>query len=120
MESNLEVTSLTTPTLFRLKKQYLGPENEAVSGPNFVPYYPLTYKLTGDIADGREIESFVLTDNLPGNMQFAGNVQVTIQGTNAIPVTTCSGTNPLEVVIASPLLSVPNGTLSALRFARSA
>jgi uncharacterized repeat protein (TIGR01451 family)/fimbrial isopeptide formation D2 family protein len=111
MESTA-VSVPTTPTLFRLKKEYLGPEDEAVSGPNFVTYYPLKYKLTADIADGQKIENLVLTDKLPSNLQFAGNVQVSIQGNNAIPVTSCSGTNPLEVVIASPSLTAPGGTLS--------
>lgn len=111
MEST-PVSLPTTPTLFRLNKKYLGPEDEAVSGPNFVPYYPLKYELTADIADGQIIKNLVLTDNVPANMQFAGNVQVSIQGNPAISVMTCSGTDPLEVVIASPSLILPDGTLS--------
>ena len=37
LESAL-VSDQTTPTVFKLKKAYLGPENEAVSGPNFINF----------------------------------------------------------------------------------
>jgi fimbrial isopeptide formation D2 family protein len=106
------VSAQTTPTLLRIKKEYLGPEDEAVSGPNFVNYYPLKYRVTVDIADLQLIQNLVVTDKLPANLQFNGNVQITIQGNNANVVTSCSATpGPFDVVIASPP-STPGGTLS--------
>ena len=73
-----------TPKVFTLKKEYLGPEGpgnwEAVAGPNFIQYYPLKYQITANIADGQTIHKLQITDDLPGNVQFAGNVSVTIVG----------------------------------------
>jgi uncharacterized repeat protein (TIGR01451 family)/fimbrial isopeptide formation D2 family protein len=107
------VSDQTTPTLLKIKKEYLGPEDEAVSGPNFVTYYPLKYKVTTDIADQQKIQNLIVTDKLPANLQFKGNVQVKIQGNNANVVTSCSATpGPFDVVISSPSLITPGGNLS--------
>ncbi|HYY56317.1 MAG TPA: isopeptide-forming domain-containing fimbrial protein, partial [Pyrinomonadaceae bacterium] len=105
----------TTPTVFKLKKAYLGPEDEAVSGPNFIGYYPLKYQLTADIADQQTINKLVITDNLPGNLQFAGNVQVKIKGNNANPVAGCAtnpGLNDVEISAPAPFTPPPGGTLT--------
>jgi len=107
-----QVSDQTTPTVLKIKKEYLGPEDEAVSGPNFTNYYPLKYKLTADFADQQTINNLVITDNLPNNLQFKGNVQVTIQGNSANPVASCSATpGPFDIVITPPL-PPPGGTLS--------
>ena len=112
IESSLPpVSAQTTPTVFTLKKDYLGPEGpgnwEAVSGPNFIQYYPLKYQITVDIADGQVIDALIITDNLPGNLQFAGIASVGIGGTEVSPVLNCPG----PVAITPPSTSTPGGTL---------
>jgi uncharacterized repeat protein (TIGR01451 family)/fimbrial isopeptide formation D2 family protein len=114
VESNVDQDP-TTPRVLKLNKAYLGPEGEAVSGPNFINFYPLKYTVAVDIADQQTVQNLLITDNLPANLQFAGNVQVKIKGNNAVSVTGCSTTNPgpFDVVISSPPTSLsPNGTLS--------
>ncbi len=49
-----------------LEKTYNGPEDETATGPN----YPRRYTITATIAAGQSVENLVLTDLLPGNMQF--------------------------------------------------
>jgi len=56
----------TTPKVMILKKEYLGPEDETATGPNFIQQY----KLTVDIATGQKINSLALSDCLPPNMAF--------------------------------------------------
>ncbi|MFY9824103.1 MAG: LamG domain-containing protein [Thermoanaerobaculia bacterium] len=60
----------TIPRVMILKKEYLGPEDEAATGPNFIGLYPLQYKLTVDIAAGQTVNNLVLTDCLPPAMAF--------------------------------------------------
>ncbi|NTV37928.1 MAG: hypothetical protein HGA82_01875, partial [Anaerolineales bacterium] len=55
-----------TPTLFNLAKEYIGPEDETATGPNF----PRQYTITVDIANGQPINGFCITDLLPNNMQY--------------------------------------------------
>ncbi|WP_333657350.1 isopeptide-forming domain-containing fimbrial protein, partial [Anaerolinea sp.] len=58
--------SSTTPTLIRVTKTYLGPEDETATGPNF----PRTYRITVDIAAGQTITGLTVTDLLPPNLAF--------------------------------------------------
>ena len=64
-----------TPTILRLTKTYIGPEDETATGPNF----PRQYRITVDVATGQTVTDLDLTDVLPGNLQF-------IAVTNASPV----------------------------------
>lgn len=60
------VTNPTTPTLIRVTKTYLGPEDETATGPNF----PRSYRITVDIASGQTITNLTVTDLLPPNLAF--------------------------------------------------
>lgn len=66
------VNGMTTPSLMIITKTYLGPEGENATGPNFIGFYPLKYKLTIDVAPGQTIKNVVLEDCLPNNMAFQG------------------------------------------------
>jgi uncharacterized repeat protein (TIGR01451 family) len=110
----------TTPTVFEISKKYLGPEGEAVAGPNFINYYPLKYEITVNIADGQTIHNLVIQDVLPIGLQFAGNVQVSFGGLPsaggvlASPVASCPPKTPTTgppVVISTPPTG-PGGTIS--------
>ena len=104
MSPAYHLSAQTTPTVFTLKKEYLGPEGpgnwEAVAGPNFIQYYPLKYQITVDIADGQTIHDLEITDGLPGNLQFAGHVSVTILGARSCPCADCQQLTGFPVVIA--------------------
>lgn len=105
-------SATVTPKLMTFAKASTAPENEAVSGPNFVNYYPLRYLLDVDIAAGQTIEHLVVTDNVPTNAQYAGNLQVKIKGSNAILSASCPTTpGPLNVAVSQPSTTTPNGTL---------
>ena len=90
-------TSSVTPTIFRLTKTYLGPENETATGPNF----PRQYRISVDVAAGQTITNLDLTDVLPNNLQFVSVVSTTPGGATAI---------------STPSTTTPGGTLTR-RFA---
>ncbi|MFQ3633603.1 isopeptide-forming domain-containing fimbrial protein, partial [Roseiflexus sp.] len=58
-----------TPTLWRLTKTYLGPEDETATGRN----YPRRYRLDVDIAEGQPVTGLQITDVLANSMQITGN-----------------------------------------------
>lgn len=62
------------PAVFIVSKTYLGPEGEAVSGPNFVGYYPLRYQVAVNIANGQTINNLKIDDCLENNMTLVGLV----------------------------------------------
>ena len=101
-----------TPTVFTLKKEYLGPEGpgnwETVAGPNFIQ----SYQITVDIADGQTLPYLEIIDGLPGNLQFAGHVSVTILGHATVPSQDCQQLTGFEVVIVEPSPLTPGGTLA--------
>jgi len=102
-----EVQSVT-PKVFKIKKEYSGPENEAVAGPNFVNYYPLKYNIIVDIAEGQNIYKLTLTDNLPNQLQYQGNLKVRIYGSPASAAAGCLADYQLNQV---PLPATPGGPL---------
>ena len=63
------ITRTVTPTLLTLSKAYSGHEDEAASGPNFRPYYPMQYTVTVGIAPGQSLTNLILQDVLPDNLQ---------------------------------------------------
>ena len=87
-------TTSITPALFTLRKEYVGPENETATGPNF----PRQYRVIVDVANGQTITNLDLTDLLPGNLQFVQVDSVTGGG----PVTD----------ISTPGTNTPGGTLT--------
>ena len=66
-----------TPELLTLAKSYSGPENEAVSGPNFSTFYPMEYTVAADIAPGQTLSNLTLSDDLPDNLWAVGWVNTT-------------------------------------------
>ena len=60
------------PTVFQVRKNYLGPEGETATGPNNLQYYSLTV----DVAEGQTIQSLRIQDRFPNNVVFANAVQV--------------------------------------------
>ncbi len=59
-------SSTVTPTLIRLEKNYVGPEDETATGPNF----PRLYRIEVQLAPGQTITNLDITDDLPNNMTF--------------------------------------------------
>ena len=76
-------TAAVTPTLLRLTKAYLGPEDETATGPNF----PRQYRITVDIAAGQRIDNLDLADVLPGRLQFVSVDATTVRGTGVATTT---------------------------------
>ena len=66
----------TTPTVLTIKKEYLGPEDETATGPNFTGFYPLRYSITVDIANGQTVSNVTVTDCFPNNLAFQSVVSV--------------------------------------------
>jgi len=90
-----------TPTIWRLSKTYVGPEDETATGPNF----PRQYRIDVDIATGQTVTAVDLTDALPGNLQYLAVVS-TLVNNAAAPAT----------AVATPSTTTPGGTLTR-RFA---
>ena len=90
-----------TPTIMTLTKEYSGPEDETATGPN----YQRTFTITVDIAGGQTVNNLDVSDLLPSNMQFVGNVVTLVQGSPAA-----------AIIISTPSTATPGGTLTR-RFA---
>ncbi len=90
-----------TPTIWRLTKTYIGPEDETATGPNF----PRQYRVDVDVATGQTVTSVDVTDALPSNIQFL-----------AVVGTLVNGVATSTTAIATPSASTPGGTLTR-RFA---
>lgn len=90
-----------TPSLWRLTKTYIGPEDETATGPNF----PRQYRIDVDVATGQTVTNLDITDLLPGNLQFVSVVSTLINGAPAA-----------TTAVSTPSTSVPGGTLTR-RFA---
>ncbi len=86
------ISSATTPALFILNKEYLWREDETPTGPN----YPRQYLLTVDIPEGQTITDLVITDILPGNMQYIS----------------VDSTSPAAVGCAVPSTTIPGGSIA--------
>lgn len=76
----------TTPTVLLLEKDYLGPEDETATGPNF----PHPYKIKVDLANGQSIANLKVQDFLPNNVQYQGLVSVMIGPNAAVQGTACT------------------------------
>ena len=86
-------TASITPALFTLRKEYVGPENETATGPNF----PRQYRIIVDVANGQTVTNLDLTDILPSNLQF-------------VQVDSVTGGSPVTDV-STPSTNTPGGTL---------
>ena len=84
------VQATTTPKLVTLVKTYNSLEDETATGPN----YPRRYTITATIAAGQSVENLVLTDTLPGNMQFVSLVSTSpVASSCSLPSSTTPGGN---------------------------
>lgn len=90
-----------TPSILRLTKTYIGPEDETATGPNF----PRQYRIDVDIPTGQTLTNVDLTDLLPNNQQFLAVVSTLVNG-GAVTTT----------ALATPSTTTPGGTLTR-RFA---
>ncbi|HEY9075989.1 MAG TPA: sortase [Anaerolineaceae bacterium] len=103
----------TTPVILRLRKEYIGPEDETATGPNF----PRQYRIVADIAKDQTLSNFILGDALPNNLQYI-SVTGSSPGGATIPVQPATDAphnppgNQLQVQWASVTGSV--GTSDAL------
>ncbi|MFN8483234.1 MAG: isopeptide-forming domain-containing fimbrial protein [Anaerolineae bacterium] len=84
-------TANFTPTVMKLTKTYIGPEDETATGPN----YPRQYVLTVDIAPGQPITNLDVSDLLPNNMAFLQVVSTSPGGASITQTPTVgSAANP--------------------------
>ncbi len=86
-----------TPSILTLAKTYSGPENETATGPNF----QRTFTITVDIASDQTITELDVSDLLPDNMQYVGNVVALVHGAPVSPTD-----------ISTPSTVTPGGTLT--------
>ena len=61
-------TAITTPTVMRMTKTYVGPENETATGPNF----PRQYVLSVSIAPGQTVTDLDIFDGFDNNIVVTG------------------------------------------------
>lgn len=72
---------------------YIG---ENVTGPNF----PITYRLEVDVATGETVNNILLTDLLPDDLAYLGNLTVTDGAGGVIPFTILSQPTPASDLIS--------------------
>ncbi len=90
--------ALVTPTLVRLTKTYLGPENETATGPNF----PRSYRIDVDVADGQTITNLDITDLLPDGLVYQGVSSAPVGASIVEPAAgTLTNNDTLVVTLAS-------------------
>lgn len=65
------------PQLVTIQKNYLGPEDETATGPNF----PRRYEVVVSVAPGQEVTDLDITDYLPDTMQFVDVVSIEVNDT---------------------------------------
>lgn len=82
------VSTSVNPTLFRLTKTYIGPENETASGPN----YTRQYRIDVDVAANQTVGNLTLNDILPGNLQYVPTVSAS--GGSFTDLSTANATTP--------------------------
>lgn len=89
-------SSSITPQLFRVLKEYIGPEDETATGPNF----PRQYKLRVDVANGQTLTNLQIQDILDSSMQFMQVDSVTggIVSSSSLPSTVTPGGTLLETL----------------------
>jgi hypothetical protein len=84
------VTEAISPAVMQIDKQYLGPEGETATGPNFVQ----TWRLNINIADGQTINNLVLSDVLAPSLQFVSASSVFVHGVPAAASDIVARTTP--------------------------
>ena len=69
-------TTAWLPEVIRFEKDYVGPENETATGPNYLRQYSITV----DVADGQTVDNLQIIDTLPTNIVYVGNVNIVYMG----------------------------------------
>ena len=100
-----------TPTVITIGKKYLGPEDEAATGPNLTSVYPLQYAITVDIANGQTVSNVTVTDCFPNNLAFQSVVSVSPSGATVTPPPSGVPNNPPNncVTVTWPSLTGASG-----------
>ncbi|KXK26078.1 MAG: hypothetical protein TR69_WS6001001372 [candidate division WS6 bacterium OLB20] len=105
----------TTPTVFSIRKNYVGPEDETASGQNF----PREFNLFVDIADSLTLTDFVMNDNLDNRVVYDGfgssSPSATITDTPGTPGAQNPPANNLTLEWAS-LTGTTSGTDASASF----
>ncbi|MEO1793926.1 MAG: hypothetical protein AAFU50_04880 [Pseudomonadota bacterium] len=86
-------THVVDQSLFKVTKFNDIAENDAATGPS----YPYVYTLQVDVADGQTLSDFTLTDTLPPEIVYLGNVVVT-GGTGGV----ITAEPPLNALVTAP------------------
>ncbi|MEO7405069.1 MAG: hypothetical protein ABIU95_15505, partial [Burkholderiales bacterium] len=86
-------TLVINPTLYRVRTEYVGPELETATGPNYIRQV----RVVVDVANGQTITNLDLTSILPANAQF---------------VSVDAGTSTAGAATATPSIATPGGTLT--------
>ncbi|MEM1246735.1 MAG: LruC domain-containing protein [Acidobacteriota bacterium] len=90
-----------TPELLAVRKEYLGPENETSTGPNF----PRQYRIVLDLADGQSISDVDVIDDLPDSLAYLRLVSTsptaTVLAEPTVGEASSSPTNRLHVNFSS-------------------
>jgi uncharacterized repeat protein (TIGR01451 family)/fimbrial isopeptide formation D2 family protein len=115
--SDPPITGLThtvnfTPTLLTLTKEYIGPEDETATGPNF----PRRYTLTVDIANGQTVTNLDVTDFLPNNLAFLSVISTSPGGASILQLPTIGApANPPnnDLVVRFPSVTGSTGSSDA-------
>jgi|GEM_PF-1893169 len=76
---NGKTNDAIAPELVRITKNYIGPESETSTGPNYVRQYELIV----DIAPGQTINNLDVTDLLPDTMQFVDVASIEVANSGA-------------------------------------
>lgn len=98
----------TNPTVFSIRKSYVGPEGETATGPNF----PRQFALAVDIADGQTLDDFVLIDNLDNRINYLSVASSSPTATISEQPSTASPQNPPDNLLELTWTSL-TGTTSA-------
>ena len=96
-----------TPELYRLRKVYLGPEDETATGPN----YPRTYRLEVDVATGQTLDNLVLSDDLADSMRITGRTTAEMSAFRASSGLTNDVFNPANDG-GTATTAAPDGTVT--------
>lgn len=92
-------TVITDPRLLQVTKENNSPENEHATGPSYVYQYTLMV----EVAPGQTLDDFVLTDNLPPEIVYLGNVNISgsLNGTVTSQPTPGDQVDPGEQLIVA-------------------
>lgn len=101
------VTEPITPTVLDVRKEYVGPEHETATGPN----YPRSWTIDVDVADGQTISTATLIDSLPTGVVFVGAVASGGGIASGIAPGTNVGAASLPLIVSWPaILGGPTDT----------